>query len=391
VRAILNFMSTRFDIHVDRNADAFLKRLDACQQLTAATAFQTRHWLGTWYHTIGARIGEPVLIAVIDRDSRALVAALPLVRRVDGRLRLIEFADYGVSDYNCPILGAGAPSNPADARALWTQIESALPASDLIRFTKMPAEIEGQLNPFALLPLTRRSTLSSNVVTIDKAWADYLKSLERTFRKELGRSWRVFANHQDAAFRRIEEPAEAARVLGLLEQQQRARLRERGASLGLDRPEYAEFYRSLIASGIAGGNIILTALMCRDELVSALLGVARGDTYVMVRISSDTAEWSNCSPGRLVIVKTMEMLHVQGYQHFDFSIGDYAYKRRLGVRPRPLHDLLVARSVRGIPLVAFERVKRVFRRSATARSIARHLHGRLHNRDDRSARSREHD
>jgi CelD/BcsL family acetyltransferase involved in cellulose biosynthesis len=374
-------MSTRFDIHVDRNADAFLKRLDACQQLTAATAFQTRHWLGTWYHTIGARIGEPVLIAVVDRDSRALVAALPLVRRVDGRLRLIEFADYGVSDYNCPILGAGAPSNPADARALWTQIESALPASDLIRFTKMPAEIEGQLNPFALLPLTRPSTLSSNVVTIDKAWADYLKSLERTFRKELGRSWRVFANHQDAAFRRIEEPAEAARVLGLLEQQQFARLRERGASLGLlDKPEYAEFYRSLTANGIAGGNIILTALMCRDELVSALLGVTRGDTYVMVRISSATAEWSNCSPGRLVIVKTMEMLHMQGYQHFDFSIGDYAYKRRLGVRPRPLHDMLVAKSLWGIPIVAYEHVRHVARQSPTARGIARQLLGRSHDR-----------
>jgi CelD/BcsL family acetyltransferase involved in cellulose biosynthesis len=66
------------------------------------------------------------------------------------------------------------------------------------------------------------------------------------------------------------------------------------------------------------------------------------------------------------------MLHARGYRHFDFSIGNYEYKRRLGVQPRPLVDLLVARSPRGVPLFALEYLKH-WVRSSPARVIARHF------------------
>jgi CelD/BcsL family acetyltransferase involved in cellulose biosynthesis len=360
-----------FDIRVFRNVEVFLQHLDTCPQQTSRTAFQTSHWLATWYRTIGTNVGEPVLIDVFDRRSDARVAALPLIRRIDRGLRVIEFADCGVSDYNCPILGPASPANFVESRVLWVAIRSALPPADLLRFTKMPAEAAGRPNPFALLRSTRPSRLTSNILTIDRGWADYLKSLERTFRKELGRSWRVFANHPGAVFKRIKDPAEATRVLEALEQQQLAHMQERAKLYLLDNPRFAQFYRSLTADGLASGDIILTALLCGDEVVAALLGVSREETYVMVRISRSTSNWSNCSPGRLLIVKTMEMLRAQGYQHFDFSIGDYPYKRRLGVQPRPLVDLLVAGSALGVPVLALEYVKHLAGRSTTARAIAR--------------------
>jgi len=276
-----------------------------------------------------------------------------------------------VSDYNCPILGPASPSSFVESRALWVAIRSVLPPADLLRFTKMPAEVAGRPNPLALLSSSRASRLNSNILAIDSGWAEYLKSLERKFRKELGRSWRVFANHPGAVFKRIEDPAEATRVIEALEQQQLAHLQERGKLHVLDNPHHAKFYRSLTAGGLANGNVILTALLCGDDVVAALLGVTREETYVMVRISRSTGNyWSNCSPGRLLIVKTMEMLRAQGYQKFDFSIGDYPYKRRLGVQPRPLVDLLVARSALGVPVLALEYVKHLVRRSNTARLIS---------------------
>jgi CelD/BcsL family acetyltransferase involved in cellulose biosynthesis len=360
-----------FNIRVFRNVGVFLQHLDSYPHQTSCTAFQTSHWLATWYRTIGVVIGEPVLIDVFDRRSDTLVAALALIRRVDRGLRVIEFADDGVSDYNCPILGPASPSNFVAAQALWLAIRSALPPADLLRFTKMPAEVAGRPNPFALLRLTRASRLNSNILTIDRGWAEYRKSLERRFRKELGRSWRVFANHPGAVFKHIENPAEASRVLQALEQQQHAHLQERGKLYVLDNPRFSQFYCNLTAVGLADRNVILTALLCGDDVVAALLGVTTKKTYVMVRISRSTGNWSNCSPGRLLIVKTMEMLHAQGYQHFDFSIGDYPYKRRLGAQPRPLVDLLVAGSALGVPAFALEYVKHLVRRSSPARAIAR--------------------
>lgn len=359
-----------FSTRVFSNVEVFLDHLDTYPQWTSRTAFQTSHWLATWYRTIGYNIGEPILIDVFDRRSDTLVAALALIRRIDRGLRVIEFADDGVSDYNCPILGPASPSSFVESRALWVAIRNALPPADLLRFTKMPAEVAGRPNPLALLWSTRPSRLTSNILAIDSGWAEYLKSLERRFRKELGRSWRVFANHPGAVFRCIENPAEATWVLEALEQQQIAHLQERGKLHILDNPRVAQFYRTLTVGGLANGNVILTALLCGDDVVAALLGVTTEETYVMVRISRSTGSWSNCSPGRLLIVKTMEMLRARGYRYFDFSIGNYGYKRRLGVQPRPLVDLLVAGSALGVPVFALEYVKHLVR-SSPARAIAR--------------------
>ena len=41
----------------------------------------------------------------------------------------------------------------------------------------------------------------------------------------------------------------------------------------------------------------------------------------MVRISNAGDKWSNCSPGRLIIERTMAALHRDGVREFDFSFG----------------------------------------------------------------------
>ena len=82
----------------------------------------------------------------------------------------------------------------------------------------------------------------------------------------------------------------------------------------------------------------------------------------MVRISNAGEKWSNCSPGRLIIERTMAALHRDGVRQFDFSIGNYAYKRRFGVVPLPLADITAALSWRGLPYALRDRAVRELRR-----------------------------
>ncbi len=346
----------RFEVLVDHQDADVAGRWNANAPSAAAMVFQTSRWLDAWYSTIGRVVGQPLLVTILDRTSGELAAMLPLVLRADGIFRTIEFADATVSDYNAPVLGPAAPTDGVRAQQLWSAVQAALPNADFLRFQKMPREVEGRVNPLVLLPQAVELSFNSNVVTIDGNWSDYTKSLERTFRKELGRSWRVFCARDGAMFRRIEDRAESSKVLAELDRQQRDRLRQKG-EYHLDEPEYTAFYRKLVRDGISEGSVVLTALTCRDEVVAVLLGVARGATYVMIRICSGSGEWSNCSPGRLVITQTMQMLHAQGYRHFDFSIGDYAYKRRLGVSSRPLFRLRMVMSIRGLPLLAYDQSK----------------------------------
>lgn len=363
---------SRFEIIVERREDDIAQRV-ANARTAAATAFQNEGWLRTWYATIGRTVGTPLLVTALDRRSGELAAMLPLVLRTDGRLRIVEFADEGVSDANAPILGPAAPQSAVDAQAMWDAMRAALTGTDLVRFTKMPREIEDRVNPLTLLITARSSWLNRNLVAIAGSWEDYLGALKGALRKQLRKSWRLFAQHDGATFRRIDDPDEALSLLATLERQQSARMLAQGQPYRLDEPAFSAFYRTVTAEGVADGSVILTTLMHQDQVVAALLGLARGDTYVMVRISADAGRWANCSPGRLVIVKTMESLHAEGYRLFDFSVGDYPYKRRLGARGEPLFELTAALTPRGLPLLAYDRAKQIVRRYPAIRALARKI------------------
>jgi CelD/BcsL family acetyltransferase involved in cellulose biosynthesis len=58
---------------------------------------------------IGRVSGLPFMIGVWEVRTGTLAALLPLLLRRSSCLRVIEWADCGVSDYNCPSLGASAP------------------------------------------------------------------------------------------------------------------------------------------------------------------------------------------------------------------------------------------------------------------------------------------
>ena len=59
----------------------------------------------------------------------------------------------------------------------------------------------------------------------------------------------------------------------------------------------------------------------------------------------------------------MAMLHADGVRTFDFSVGNYDYKRRFGVSDVALVDLTAALSWRGWPVIIRDKLKRWVRRS----------------------------
>jgi CelD/BcsL family acetyltransferase involved in cellulose biosynthesis len=69
----------------------------------------------------------------------------------------------------------------------------------------------------------------------------------------------------------------------------------------------------------------------------------------------------------------MRMLHQEHYTTFDFSIGDYPHKRRLGTEQRPLLELTAALSVRGLPAAGYDYTKHLIRRFPTVEAMARRI------------------
>lgn len=193
-----------------------------CNNVRSSTLFQDPRWLDAWYKAF-AHVAdvEPLIAVISDALTSERVALLPLVRRLQNGVRIIEFADLALTDYNAPMLGPAAPRDAVAARALWRDFLAALRrmpgGADLIRLRKMPADLDGWPNPLTLLDGAKPSSLNGNVVVTGEDFDAYRYSLERTVRKELERSWRVFRRDPSAAFQMVSDRSHALRILATME------------------------------------------------------------------------------------------------------------------------------------------------------------------------------
>ena len=221
-----------------------------------------------------------------------------------------------------------------------------------------------------------------NIVVTGDDYDAWRFTLEKTVRKELERSWRVFTRDPAASFGIVTDTEEALRILSTTEVQQGTRMQSLGLNFILNDETCAAFYRNLVRDGVGSGYALVTALRVGDEIVATLLGIRCGARYVMIRISNAGDKWSNCSPGRLIIERTMAALHRDGVREFDFSIGNYAYKRRFGVTRTPLVDLSAALSWRGVPHALRDRAVRELRRYPRFTALLKRALGKPPSREE---------
>jgi CelD/BcsL family acetyltransferase involved in cellulose biosynthesis len=380
-RSISRTDGFRVEFIRDWNRAAMLRN-----DVVSSTLFQDHRWLDAWYKAFaGLDDVEPLIAVITDMTTGDPAALLPLILRRHKGIRIAEFADLDLTDYNAPMLGPMAPRDAEAARALWRDLLAALrrmsDGADLVRLRKMPLDLNGRSNPLTLLDDARPSSLNGNLVTTGDDFDAYRNSLGRNARKDLARCWRVFTRDTAAAFHIVTERNNALRMLGTMETQQDARMQHLGLNFILNGQSCAAFYRNLVSENLGSGYAVLSALTVGDEVVATLLGIRKGSRYVMVRISNAGEKWSKCSPGKLIIDRTMAALHRDGVRHFDFSVGNYAYKRRFGVTPLPLADISAAVSWRGLPYVWRDRAASEIRRRPRLAQLADHVLGRPPSRE----------
>lgn len=351
----------------------------------ASTPFQHWQWYEAWYAAFAGH-AEPLIAIVSDAATGEPAALLPLIRRRQNGVVIIEFADLDLTDYNAPLLGNAAPRDAEAARALWRGLRKALRrmpgGADLVRLRKIPADLDDRPNPLALLNGAGPCPLNGNTVVTGEDYDAWRYTLEKTVRKELERSWRVFTRDSSAAFNIVADKDEALRILSTTEAQQGTRMQSLGLNFILNNDTCAAFYRNLVRDGVEGGYAVVSALTAGDEVVATLLGIRNGSRYVMIRISNAGEKWSNCSPGRLIIERTMAALHRDGLREFDFSIGNYAYKRRFGAKRTALLDLSAALSWRGLPYALRDRAVRELRNYPKIDAYLKHALGKPPSREE---------
>jgi CelD/BcsL family acetyltransferase involved in cellulose biosynthesis len=309
------------------------------------TAFQHPLWFEAWYGAFTE--ASPLIAIVTDSLTERPVALVPLIVRASHGVRIVEFADLNVTDYNAPILRVGAALDVAEARSICQALVAALRklpgGADLLRLRKMPG---GQLNPLAVLGRSGSCSLNGNIIAVGDDFEAYRSSIKRM---QLPRSWRVFSRHPGASFRMIDTVDEALEIVDVMDEQQQTRMRKLGLEFALNDAVRSKFYRDIVKRGLSEGYAVVSALTCNEGVVATVLGIKQGGSFVFLRISNGGSRWKNCSPSRLIIERTMAALHAQGLRRFDLSVGNYPFKRRFGAVQLQLTDASIALTWRGSP------------------------------------------
>ncbi len=110
-----------------------------------ATPFQNWQWLEAWYGAF-ANIDsvEPLIAIISDAATGEQAVLLPLIRRTQNGIRIVEPADLDLTDYNAPLLGPAAPRDAKAARAMWKDLRGALRRLARRRRSDSPAQDAGR-------------------------------------------------------------------------------------------------------------------------------------------------------------------------------------------------------------------------------------------------------
>ncbi|MGH6875744.1 MAG: GNAT family N-acetyltransferase [Rhizomicrobium sp.] len=287
--------------------------------------FQCRDHLEIWLETIGAACGIAPFFAKVSDRSGAPLMLIPLgIRRLAG-IRILEFMDAGVADYNAPVLYRGATGlSPPEARALWTSVCRAAPAFDIAVLQKIPEFVAEFRNPLYDLA-TDSWPDSGHHLILEPAGGDLLQS-----RRESRDSQRRRARLSEIGkleFRIARGDGDIGRAFDTFVRQKSRQYRETLGRDGFDVPGQELYYLSSTRK-LPEGSVQLSYLSVGTEIIATAWCLIAGRRFYYMMCAYEDGAWRKFAPGRLLLEELIGWACRNGMEAFDFGIGDETYKLR---------------------------------------------------------------
>lgn len=314
--------------------------------------FQCRDHLEIWQETIGNSSKVQPLFVHVSDGSGAPLMMIPLGVRTRFGVRMLSFLDEGVADYNAPLLYRGAAGLSAHAATeIWEAICRAAPPFDVAILEKMPSAVDDFANPLAVLA-RKPWPASGHLLRLSHTGAgEPLQS--RHYEKENRRRRRRLADRGPITFNAARSDDDVNRVFDVFVRQKLQRYRETIGIEDFDVPGQRAYYRAL-THRLLGRNVQLFWLAVGEEIIATAWCLSAGrHLYYMMCASERNDPWRSFSPGRLLLEDLVRWAQANGFEVFDFGIGDEDYKlhwRQISVQ---LYSALRPRTARGNAWCAF--------------------------------------
>jgi CelD/BcsL family acetyltransferase involved in cellulose biosynthesis len=232
-----------------------------------ATVFQHPFWLDRLYaRLVPYRNAKPLVITVRSAADAELLTVIPLVRRKQGGIKLVEFADLQVSDYVAPIGSSVSLQRILNDQAACKAIREKLAPYDLLRLQKLTDGSVGLeplfgSKPRALMPM---SSYPVPLLHSYEQWrADYM---DRSYRKELDKKRRQLDRKGTVRFQCSNDLKMIETAFGAMREFRRLRFADQDL---LQQEAYFEFYLEIAIRGSAMGLARTYVLSVADQPVDS--------------------------------------------------------------------------------------------------------------------------
>ena len=156
-------------------------------------------------------------------------------------------------------------------------------------------------------------------------WKEYYSKLSKNLRPDTNRKRRRLSEVGHVTSEIITDVSEIKSTLEwMIEEKQRWVKRNAVSNDWLDKAEYKEFLLAITTRPISFGKVVIHALKVDGKVISAKLSAIDRNRIEMF-IDVFNPEWSQYSPGRLLLEDQLKEAYDRGLQ-YDFRIGDEAYK-----------------------------------------------------------------
>ncbi|PBC01874.1 GNAT family N-acetyltransferase [Mesorhizobium sp. WSM3860] len=287
---------------------------------------QSASWVRNW----AAETKADMAVAALNVDGRpALSLALEVVR--NGPFRIARFAGGRHANGNFPATDPRLLSaiDRHAIRSLLSAVASARPDIDLVSLERLLPDLDGAANPLAALPNFPSPNLA---LAVDLAGGfDALLSRASGKRKRKKHRSQTRKFEAVGSFRRIEARSreEVDSLLDAFFDMKQARFAKMGIANVFGDKDVRAFFRALFADALAEQepSFLLHGLEVAGKL-RAVTGSSRSGKRLICEfgaIAEDDLAFT--SPGDFLFFDNMQEACEQGFDVYDFSVGDEPYKR----------------------------------------------------------------
>jgi len=325
------------------------------EQCATASVFNSWDWQWNWWKHYGnsCGAGKQSLKIIVAQKNDAVVAILPLYVGLTVALKIRSIRELrfiGTGGDTAPdYLGLiSSPEVNEDELKQLCNFVAELPAWDVACLTDMADNTD--FNALLLqcfqksrLKPTFETCQNIRFVKLEGNWEDYLASLSRNQRKQLGRRRRRFAELGQTRFFYWPESQPVSDGFDELVSLHRKRWEEKEEDGGFRSEQYLGFHKSVIEALFEKDQARLYCLEKDGEMIAMEYSYKWKNAIYSFQCGFNP-EYTDYRPGQILLSYSIEQAFDEGLHEYDMLKGEYQYKESLAKEMRQTYQLKAYRS-----------------------------------------------